>query len=480
MGEKFREHAPAQGWLLPPRLEEMIPEGDLCFVVSEVVEGLDLREFEEGYSRLGRKAYHPRTLLKVMIYGYLAGVRSSRELQRRAETDVRYMWLAGRERPEHNTFARFRRQNLGSFEWLFGQVLKVAGEMGILRLRHVAVDGTKVRASASWHRSKTAWELREESQRIEEEVKRILEEAEDADAEEERLYGEERDDVVAEEFREAGKRLARVKEILKRAGSCRGEEKINETDPQCRVMRTAQGFPIPGYNAQVAVDGDSGMIVACGASNCAADPPHLLPTMQMIEEQVGQRPKTVTADAGYHSITNLEGCQKIGIEPILADPGLRGQRRQIQREEFAYDPEDDCFWCPEGKRLEFSGVSRAHWGTPGRVYRCHQCGTCTRAQECCGNPTSGRTVQLTGKEAFQRQMREKARSPSGRQWLRRHRAVVERVLAFLKRRQGLRELLLRGLEGANIELFLAAIAHNIRLLGRHLTLQPPKPSPTPA
>jgi transposase len=461
-------------------LEELIPEGDLCFVVSEVVEGLDLSEFEEGYSRLGRKGYHPRTLLKVMIYGYIAGVRSSRELEGRTETDVRYMWLAGRERPEHNTFARFRRRNLGGFEWLFREVLKVAGEMGILRLRHVAVDGTKVRASASWHRGKAAWELREEQERIEEEVKRILGEAEDADVEEERLYGDERDDVVQGEFREPEKRLAKVKEILERAGSCRDEEKINETDPQCRVMRTAQGFPIPGYNAQVAVDGDSSLIVACGASNCSSDALHLLPTVEMVEENTERSIETVTADAGYHSVANLEGCRKRGIEPILADPGLRGQRRQIQREEFAYDPEDDCFWCPEGKRLEFYGISRAHWGTPGRVYRCRQCGTCARAQECCANPGSGRTVQVTGKESFQRQMREKARSPSGRQWLRRHRAVVERVLAFIKRRQGLRELLLRGLEGANIELLLAATAYNIRLLGRHLTLQPPKPSPTPA
>ena len=136
--------------------EELIPEGDLCFVVSEVVEGLELMEFEEGYSRLGRKGYHPRTLLKVMIYGYLAGARSSRELERRTETDVRYMWLAGRERPEHNTFARFRRRNLGGFEWLFREVLK-------------------------------------------------------------------------------------VKEVLRKAGACKDEERINETDPQCRVMRGGNG-----------------------------------------------------------------------------------------------------------------------------------------------------------------------------------------------------------------------------------------------
>jgi len=461
-------------------LEEMIPRGDLCFVVGEVVEGVDLREFEEGYSQLGRKAYHPKTLLKVMFYGYLMGVRSSRELERRTETDVRYIWLAGRERPEHNTFARFRRRNLEGFEWLFGQVLKVAGEMGILRLRHLAVDGTKVRASASWHKTKTAWELREEREEIEEEVKRILQEAEERDTEEERLYGEQRDDVVAEEFREAEKRLAKVKEVLQKAGACEVEEKINETDPECLVMRTAQGYPIPGYNVQVAVDGDSGMIVACGASNCASDAPHLLPTVEMIQQNTQESVGTLTADAGYHSVANLEGCQSKGIEPILAGPGLRGRRKTIQREEFTYDGKRDCFWCPEGKRLELSTLSRSHWGTPGRIYRCRECQACPRAQQCCGNPTSGRSVQLTGKEAFQRQMRERARSPSGRQWLRRHRAVVERVLAFLKRRQGLRELLLRGLEGANIELLLAAIAHNIRILGRPLAPQPPKLSPTPA
>lgn len=207
MGEGFREHLPEQGWLLPPRLsaqreggsvflldgEGMIPQGDLCFVVSEVVEGLDLRELEEGYSRLGRKGYHwfdyahhgPRTLLKaclersrkVMIYGYLAGVRSSRELEGRTETDVRYMWLAGRERPEHPSRlgrTRFRRRNLEAFEWLFGQVVRVAAEMGVLRLWHVAVDGTKVRANASWHRSKAAVELREEQGRIEDEVKKDI------------------------------------------------------------------------------------------------------------------------------------------------------------------------------------------------------------------------------------------------------------------------------------------------------------------
>lgn len=333
-----------------------------------------------------------------------------------------------------------------------------------------------MRANASWHRSKRAGELREEAGRLEEEVKRILKEAEESDREEDRLYGEERDDVVGEDFREAGKRLAKVKEVLQKAGACRDEERINETDPECRVMRTAQGFPIPGYNVQVAVDGDSGLIVACGASNCSSDAGHLLPTVEMAEESAEQSIETVTADAGYHSVANYEGCQQKGIEPVLADPGSRGRHKTIPREEFAYDSESDCFWCPEGKKLAFETTCRSHWGTPGRIYRCQECRACPRRRQCCSAPPSGRSITLTGKEHLQRQMRERARSPSGRRWIRRHRAVVERVLATLKRRQGLRELLLRGLPGANIELLLASIAHNIRLLGRHLTPQSPQPA----
>ena len=212
----FKEYNQDQFFLLPPSLHEFLPEGHLACVINDIVNELDLRELYDRYSDLGCSAFHPQMMVKVFFYGYAMGERSSRVIAYRLKSDVAYMYLSALQQPDFRTINRFRKDNVDLLKGLFVQIVRVCVEMGMVSVGRIAIDGTKLKANASYRRTKRVKDLEEEIGRIDKQIERMLEESEEVDQREDELMGEDRgiDEVPSglkgkQELRE---RLKRAKE----------------------------------------------------------------------------------------------------------------------------------------------------------------------------------------------------------------------------------------------------------------------------
>jgi hypothetical protein len=289
-------------------------------------------------------------MVKVLLYGYATGVRSSRKIAKKLHEDVAFRVLAAGNFPAHRTIAEFRQRHLKEFEELFVQVVQLAQEIGLLKLGTLALDGSKVKANASKRKAMSYGRMKKEERRVREEIGKLLEQAAAVDAEEDRLYGEEaRGDELPEELRRREDRLAKIEAAQRRLkqrqaaadraqGRCEGdkrksprggrrfkrkfgvpEDKAQEnfTDPDSRIMKSADGFT-QAYNTQIAVDENTQLIVATGLTQCAADNGELLALVEEVERIVGEVPEQVLADAGYKGETNFEQLEHKGIDAYVS------------------------------------------------------------------------------------------------------------------------------------------------------------------
>jgi hypothetical protein len=275
--------------------------------------------------------YHPAMLLKVLLYGYALGVRSSRKLEERLGSDVRFMFLAGQARPDHKTISEFRRRHLDAFEALFLDILHLCQAAGLVQLGRVALDGTKVKADASKHKAMSYARMDEREAALEAEVRRILEEAEATDRAEDELYGEDaRGDELPEQLRTREGRLRAIREaraaLEEEAREKSGDPgaapeptaQRNFTDPESRIMRSRPDGWIQGYNAQAVVDAGHQVIVATTITTSATDTGSLPGLVDAVEANTGRRPKKLLADAGYQSDDNLAHLAGKGIDAYVA------------------------------------------------------------------------------------------------------------------------------------------------------------------
>lgn len=343
MSYNFHPYDDKQCYLLPPSIEDWVSEDSLARFVSDVIEHLDrdgkLSGFYAGYREdgWGRAAYHPRMMVKILVYGYCVGVTSSRKLSRSLENDVSLRYLSANSRPDFRTISDFRKNHLKVLSGLFDEVLRLCQEAGLAKMGRVALDGTKVKgnASLSANRKKDA---------IKAEVERILAEAEAVDAAEDELYGrDKRGDELPEGLRNPKDRLRRLNEAQARleererkakqeqegkiarredeeqvsGKKKRGrkpkepdevvdrEAKANITDPDSRILKTRTGWK-QGYNGQAMADCESQVIVACDVTQEENDVRQLEPMLTKCEEQAGRRPDELLADAGYWSEDNAK------------------------------------------------------------------------------------------------------------------------------------------------------------------------------
>src|SRR6266436_4736725 len=328
MPKVYRSYQPEQDFLLPPSLREWLTEDHLAYFVSDVVDQLDLTAMHAVYGeeQRGQPPYDPRMMTKLLVYGYCGGVFSSRRIQQRLAEDIAFRVLAAGNGPNFRTISDFRKIHLATLEGLFEQILKIALEAGAMKLGRVALDGTKVKASASKHKAMSYDRIQDKERQIRAEVRELLAQAEAADAEEDALYGaDQRGDELPEELQRRETRLQKIREA-KRAleerarqtaekdGKPAGEVKqvkpadkdqYNFTDPESRIMMGSEGF-VQGYNAQAAVEPALQLIVGQSVTPAANDKQQIEPMVQVIEQQSGQRPDELLADSGYCSEKNLE------------------------------------------------------------------------------------------------------------------------------------------------------------------------------
>jgi transposase/IS5 family transposase len=343
VAKTFRPYQPEQLLLLPPSLNDWVPERHLARFISEVVEDLDLSAIEGVYEEeRGYPPYHPRMMTKVLLYAYATGVYSSRRMAARLIDSVPFRFLSAGNEPDFRTISRFRKEHGAALSELFGQVVRLCREAGLVRLGRVAVDGTKIKANASKHKAMSYGRMKDKENQIEREIAAWLKKCDEIDEQEDRAYGKDRrGDELPEELATREGRLKKIREA-KAALEAEAREKAkakgkdpkmanppdkaqrNFTDPESRIMKGRDGF-IQGYNAQVAVDDHSQVIVAQHVTDAAPDVEQLLPVVNAVGRLLKRRPKQVLADAGYYSEANVAKLQKRGIDPFIATRRLKHQ-----------------------------------------------------------------------------------------------------------------------------------------------------------
>jgi len=333
MPKGYRTYLPEQDMLLPASLRQWLPDSHLVYFVSDVVDQLDLSAIHAVYEKekRGQPPYDPRLMTKLLVYGYCTGVFSSRRIQKRLQEDIPCKVLAAGNEPDFRTISDFRKIHIETLEDLFEQVLAMALECGSIKLGRVSLDGTKLKANASKHKAMSYGRMTEKQRQLKAEVRQLLEQAEAADEAEDRQYGDQRGDELPEELRRRETRLAKIKEA-KKAIEQRARAKVaaegksaaeaqrakpddkdqyNFTDPESRIMKGADGI-VQGYNAQAAVEPTLLLIVGQSVTEAANDKKQLLPMVELIEQQSGQRPEAILADNGYCSEENLDSLESSG------------------------------------------------------------------------------------------------------------------------------------------------------------------------
>jgi transposase len=350
MAKRFREWNIDQEWLFPPSVHDFVPEGHLAhFVRQTVSEELDLRGILGSYSEeRGYPPYHPVMMTALLLYAYCRGVYSSRHIAKGCEERVDFMAVTGQQQPDFRTVSDFRKRHLRALSELFGQVLGLCQQAGMVKLGHVALDGTKIRANASRHKAMSYQRMKAAEARLQAQVRSWFEQAEEIDRQEDEEYGvDRRGDELPEWVKDKQKRKEKIRaakaaleaeareqaseeERTRRgggskrgrprkhpAGKPRPEAQRNFTDPQSRIMKTSEGFQ-QCYNAQAGVDALSQVIVAQGVTNSATDRHQLIPLVEQIEKETGQLPEEVSADTDYCWEGALEELERREIRGYIA------------------------------------------------------------------------------------------------------------------------------------------------------------------
>jgi transposase len=466
-----------QLFLLPPSVNEWVRADHPARVLSDVVDHLDVSGFRD-VSREGRPCYDPRMMVKVLLWGYATGVRASRKIEERLHSDVVFMWLAGLQKPDFRTICLFRKDNQPAIEGLFAQVLMVAKQMGFLKLGLVALDGTKLRASAGIGSFKQVSEWRKELAKAQAEVRRMLADAEAQDAADDARYGSDRrGDELPEGLADAKERVRKIESLLGHLdGGTEATQRVSMTDPESRYMHTQTGSQ-PAYNAQVAVTRDQ-IIVHADVTTEPVDTNQLVPAIEGIRSLTGRKPKQLVADTGYRSGSNLRALERARVEGYLPETEernigrlKRGHPELYGKEAFKYDKRRCCYSCPAGQTLDPYTLSRRktkYGGGVTAVFRAAPgvCAACSQRERCTTDSRNGRAISRNDYEEERQRMRQKLATDEGRAIYGKRKCIVEPTIGQLKMVGGIIRLLLRGLSGAKIEWKWATTAHNLLKLSR--------------
>ena len=434
MSKTYLPYDPDQQLLLPAALQEWLPDDHLAYFISDVVDQLDLSSITARYEgeRRGGPPYHPRMMVKVLLYGYCIWVASSRRIAQRLHEDIGFRVLAANNTPDFRTISDFRKDHLGALSGLFLQVLEFCQRAGLVKLGHVALDGAKVRANASRHKAMSYKRMKEQAAQLAAEVAELLRRAQEVDDEEDRRYGKDkRGDELPEElaFREG--RLEKIREAMaaleaeaQAAAEAEGKEhpgvpddkaQRNFTDAESRIMPGPGGRDfLQAYNCQAVVDHAHQVIVAARATNQSSDQQQAVVMIEETIRNTGVMPREVSADAGYYSAKAVDELYALGVDPFVAPEQTRHGRV-----------------VPPAPR--------------GRI-----------------------PSQLSPRD----RMRRKLQTRRGRQRYALRMETVEPVFGQIKAGRGFRQFLLRGLEKVNGEWSLICTGHNLLKLFRCGRLAP--------
>ena len=461
MGKCFRSADVNQALLLPPSLHDWLPEKHLARFLVDVVDALELAAIYDSYDEKdgrGQAAYDPAMMVRVLLYGYCTGSYSSRQLQAKTYEDIAFRYLAADEHPDHSRLAEFRQRHQEALAGLFTQALQLCQKAGLVKLGHVAIDGSKIQGNASKHKAMSYGRMSEAEKKLQAEVAALLQRAEAVDAAEDEKYGKgQGGEELPAELARRESRLAKIgaaKAELEAEAKQKAEEKKaaaeaqieqrreqaartgkkmsgrepqvpdpeqagpdpkaqrNFTDPESRIMPDGghKGSFVQGYNAQIAVDGKSQVIVAAEVTQQSNDKQQLVPMLEQVKQNVGAQPQAASADHGYWNAKQVGDARIQGIDLHVAT----------------------------GKQKHGEPSTAADEDAP----------------------------ESTAEAGLREQMQQKLKTEAGRDLYRMRKAIVEPVFGQIKEWRGFRRFLLRGLQKVRAEWKLICLTHNLLKLFR--------------
>ena len=465
MSKTFRAWKIDQPLLLPLSVQDFVANDHLArFVLTLIVDELDLIEIVAAYSNeKGQPPFNPHMMTALLLYAYCRGIYSSRRIAQACRERVDFMSIIALDPPDFRTISNFRKRHLKALAGLFVQVLKLCEKAGLVKLGHVALDGSKIKANASKHKAMSYERMEKRAAELEAEVAKWLSSAEAADAGEDKLYGRDKtgeempdwvadkkrraetiraakaaleaeakaaaeakvkEEAAAEEKRQAEGRKKPGPKAASRSGEPDPKAQKNFTDPESRIMKSKDGF-VQAFNAQAAVDAEAQVIVAQGVTQDANDRRQLVPMTDAIQTNLGRKPEQLSADSGYCSDANIEALETRGIDGYIATGRAKDAAASTAEASVAAPSAGDC-----------PAASPEPASAPTRV------------------------------EA----MREKIKAGGHDSPYRLRKQLPEPVFGQIKQARGFRQFLLRGLEKVHAEWSIVCTAHNLLKLAQRLTL----------
>jgi len=467
----------SQHQLFPSNVFDLLPASHDCYLFHDLFQQLDTSSVEAKYCQMGQRAYHPLKIVGILIYGYSHGVFSSRQLEKRCNEDLSFMYIAGKKCPNFRVLSDFRKDHAAFFQECFMQTVKLAMEMKLASLGHVSLDGSKFKANSSRHKAMSYKFMKEKEQVLCEDIEALLKQANACDAEEDAAYQEKTGYELHEDLAFKQKRLRKIKaakaalesreETLNPGKPIDDKKQISFADTDARIMGKKGDFDYR-YNGQISVDSDHQIIVGQHLSQNANDKQEVEEGLDSIEESAGKLPEKMSLDNGYHSGSNLDALEQADVDAYVAiDRGEKNHRealddskRQLCKADFIYDQEKDCFHCPGGKLLTLKGTGKSEKRRyQGDVEDCSSC----LYYERCGQSEKGeaRTISADSKEGLRQNMKAHMEKEESKTIYKRRKVIVEPVFGHIKN-GGFRRFSLRRKNKVAGEFSLVCAAHNMK------------------
>ena len=470
-----------QSWLLPPSIEELIPEDHICYLVESFVESLDFSSFYEKYDGAGHPAYHPRILLKLLLMGMLDKMRSSRMLARNVRENVVYIYLAEKLTPDFRTISDFRKNNPDLMKMVFKHTVSLAKNEGMLDLTHFATDGTKIKANASNRRVFTEEELKFVSHFVDDELEKWAMQ----DSLEDDFFNEVRgsdqlpksskkkiksvvkhylEELKNKEDGEAFKKTLKSKiENAQNEYEKNNLKKVSMTDPESRFMVSKKGKLELSYNVQITTE-SNGLILANDVCDSPSDIYQLQPMVNQTEQNLEKIPDKIkwSFDKGYYESHNIKFLDVKRIDGYIPSH-KKNRENPYDKCNFSYNKLKDEYICPEKKSLIF--FKEQYEKTKQKILRNYKgvnCGDCLKQKDCTKTKNGIRIVKMFPYEEERQVLEDKMQTPEGKQIYNLRRQIVEPVFGDIRENKGVMSFLTRSLETVKTEFNIICTANNIR------------------
>ena len=466
-----------QRQLFPSNIFDMLADDHECYLYNDIFQQLNTSSLERTFSRIGQNAYHPRLIVSILIYSYTQGVFSSRQIEKRCNEDLSFMYIAGMNCPNFRVLSDFRKGNVDFFHECFKQSVLLAMELGLASLGHVSLDGSKFKASTSKHKAMSHKRLKEKEKELMKEIDLLIQRAKKCDEDEDKEYKEKTGYELPEDLKFKEERLAKIKtakealerreEELNPGKEIEGKKQISFADTDACIMGKNGNFDYQ-YNGQISVDKDNQIIVGQHLSQNANDKKEIKPAIENLHNTTGTLPSKLSADNGYMSGENLETLASADLDAYVATNkgekknkiALDESNRKLVKADFIYNEQEDCFTCPGGHILILKSTSKE--GKKTYQGSSDNCTECEYKNRCCKS-TKGqaRTINTDDKEPLRQQMNEKMETEASKEIYKKRKVIVEPVFGQIKN-TGFRGFNVRGHEKTSGEFSLVCTAHNIK------------------